>query len=89
MHKTEFTRYHGTRDIMRITMYFYPLHLIDNKGHFSQCGAHLSRQSLLDVPLVNPVTDLAHVRPQAGMQACATEHLCFIRVKNPIDIIPV
>src|SRR5262245_2651071 len=84
MTEAEFPRHCAAADVVGVTVDFDACHLINGKGHLGERRGGLGGEALIDVVLVNPVTDFARPCAHEGMETSAPEHLGLFTIEDPI-----
>src|SRR5688572_17998700 len=85
MGETQFAWNGGGGCVRRVTVNFEAVDVKDLKRNLDQRGSRLGYQPLVDVVLVNPVTNLQFAFPKARVQAGAAEQFCVVLVENAIN----
>src|ERR1044071_1442558 len=85
MGESQLTRYSGGCKILRVTMDFQAMDMNDFEGDLHQGRAGFGYKSLINVVLVNPITNFKLAFAQACMQPCSTDQLGFLGIEDSID----
>jgi hypothetical protein len=85
MDKTEFPWDYSAADIVGVAVNFDPQHIVDAKRNFGKRRCYFSRQSLINVLLVDPVTNFAYAFAKTRVQTTPPEYLRLITAKDAIN----
>src|SRR5688572_4271775 len=85
MGETKFAWNGGGGCVRRVTVNFEAVDVKDLKRNLDQCCSRLGYQPLVDIVLMNPVTNLQFAFPKARVQAGAAEQFCIVQVENAIN----